>query len=582
MVEKSEMNVKTKIQRKDIIAIAGIIGIVIFSIWKAKYGFGGKDVSFYLNIPYRMVNGDILFWDEWNLAQLSSFLLYPMMKFYMAIMGTTEAIILHFRYIYIMVNAIVAMIMYSRLRRYGNISVIATAIYAVFSPFNHTMLSYNSLGMMFGFLGVVLLATSDKKRTYFLGGLCYAIATLCQPLLALLFVVASLMVIVYCYARRKRETLHKWMLFTSACIILSIPVFIYFITNIGIEKLLLCFPGMTMDLGIEHSVNFEIISLLKSLLGALLPKTIYNVGGMVINTVYIMLFIYIAILGIWILYLFDRIKKAGESRGLIYIKALCILSILASITCCLAVKTNPINIVCFPWIFPGIMAYFHLQNKSLQKLFRYSVIWGVLHMISYLTSNGGAAVFSVAWFPNAVISIMVVYYTVCKERGSKQKINLVNICIAITLFCLIFVRGKGLFHDDSIEKLTREVQSGPGAGLWVSEADYLTYTNIQDDLEKLDYRNKKLLLLTERTWAYLFTDIPLSQYSTYFPGINSQSIKVLKKYYDVNKDKKPDLIYIPNESLNEISIDEIIIQLELDTYKIEKRKNSYVLHYSEE
>ena len=75
--------VNKEIQKKNwIIFVIGLIGITLFSIWKARYGLGGKDVSFYLTTPYRMVQGDVLFWDEWNLAQLSAILLYPIVKAY--------------------------------------------------------------------------------------------------------------------------------------------------------------------------------------------------------------------------------------------------------------------------------------------------------------------------------------------------------------------------------------------------------------------------------------------------------------------------------------------------------------------
>lgn len=567
---------KSKVQQKDIFMLLGIIGVIIFSIWKAHYGLGGKDVSFYLNIPYRMIHGDVLFWDEWNLAQLSSFLLYPIMKIYMLIVGTTESMMLHFRYIYIIINSIIALIIYSRIRKFGNISVIVVIIYALFSPFNHTMLSYNSMGMMFGFLGVVLLATSNKNITFFLSGGCYAIATLCQPLLALVFIIASVIILVYCFAKKKKTVIYQWLIFTSACLLLAMPVFVYFVINVGIERLLLCLPGMTMDLSAEHSVDLNLISSMKNILGALLPKTVYNLGRFTVNTVYIMALMYVIIFVIWGLYIFNRLKN--KVREAVYIKALCIVCALSSFVCCLTIKTNPINIVCFPWIFPGIMAYLHLKNKDLKKLYFYSGIWGVIHMVSYLTSNGGAAVFTVALFPMTALSFIVIY-TVYKENArDHKKISVTNICIGITLLSLIFVRGVALFRDDSVVDLNKKIESGPAKGLYVNGYDYALYHNIQTDVERLDYKSKNLLLLTERTWTYLFIDAPLAQYSTYLPGINKQTMNVLKTYYHVNKSKSPEVIYIPRETLESITLEDVVISLELNVDKTEKLKNGHVLY----
>ena len=63
-------------------------------IWKARYGFGSEDEPFYLTIAHRLVKGDGLISEEWHLSQLSAVLLYPIMKLYLAVAGTTEGILL--------------------------------------------------------------------------------------------------------------------------------------------------------------------------------------------------------------------------------------------------------------------------------------------------------------------------------------------------------------------------------------------------------------------------------------------------------------------------------------------------------
>ena len=62
-------------------------------IWKARYGFGSEDEPFYLTIAHRLVKGDGLISEEWHLSQLSAVLLYPIMKLYLAVAGTTEGIL---------------------------------------------------------------------------------------------------------------------------------------------------------------------------------------------------------------------------------------------------------------------------------------------------------------------------------------------------------------------------------------------------------------------------------------------------------------------------------------------------------
>ena len=47
----------------------------VFLFWKARYGFANSDESFYLTIPFRLLSGDRLIVDEWNVTQFSSLLL---------------------------------------------------------------------------------------------------------------------------------------------------------------------------------------------------------------------------------------------------------------------------------------------------------------------------------------------------------------------------------------------------------------------------------------------------------------------------------------------------------------------------
>ena len=153
-----------ELQKKNwIIFFAGLIGIVLFSIWKAKFGFGGKDVSFYLTTPYRISLGDKWFLDDWNLAQLSSFITYPLVKLYVGIVGSTEGIMISFRYIYILVNFLITIYIYSKLREFGLSAIIAMWIYFLFVPFNNMMLSYNTMGMMFGFIACIIIAYNQTN-----------------------------------------------------------------------------------------------------------------------------------------------------------------------------------------------------------------------------------------------------------------------------------------------------------------------------------------------------------------------------------------------------------------------------------
>ena len=99
-----------------------------FSLWKIKYGFGGRDEAFYLMLPYRLYQGDSLFFDERQRCLLFSFLTYPLVRLYMFIFKDTEGIILNFRYLYLFFQMITSLIIYWKLKRHSGIGGLISSI----------------------------------------------------------------------------------------------------------------------------------------------------------------------------------------------------------------------------------------------------------------------------------------------------------------------------------------------------------------------------------------------------------------------------------------------------------------------
>ena len=87
-----------KNNKKDSITIMVFTIVLILAdslmFWKTKYGYGGNDESFYLTIAHRLVKGDAMLADEWHMSQMSGIFIYPIMKFYLRLIPSTEGILL--------------------------------------------------------------------------------------------------------------------------------------------------------------------------------------------------------------------------------------------------------------------------------------------------------------------------------------------------------------------------------------------------------------------------------------------------------------------------------------------------------
>ena len=124
------------------------LGVALLYLSRINMGMAEMDESFYLTIPLRLAQGDALLVDEWHVSQLAGFLIYPLMKVYLWVTGgNTEGIVLHFRYIYLVVQMTVTVIGYLCLRKREKwMAVIVNLVYALFTPFGIKALSYNTMG----------------------------------------------------------------------------------------------------------------------------------------------------------------------------------------------------------------------------------------------------------------------------------------------------------------------------------------------------------------------------------------------------------------------------------------------------
>ena len=163
-----EINLKPKYKiSMDVAFMLIIAALTAFSIWKAPYGHVTSDEAFYLAVPYRLLQGDALLAQEWHVSQLSGLLLTPVLWLYYLLGGTSEGIILAFRYIYIAVQTLTAIYIYLSFRKdedRATINAIAAAcVYLMFVPYNIMALSYNTMGICALTIAGVSIATANNK-----------------------------------------------------------------------------------------------------------------------------------------------------------------------------------------------------------------------------------------------------------------------------------------------------------------------------------------------------------------------------------------------------------------------------------
>ena len=579
--------IKTQRQRadkykwQDYIFIALIAGGIIFAFWKFVFGFGGNDEAFYLTVPQRFNMGDTLIKDEWHLSQLSGFLLMPFVWLFTTITGSTEGIILAARVLYIIFHATVSIVIYSRIRKYGYVSVFASVLYFIYTPYDIMAMSYNTMGLDFVTLAGVIMGTASykKKLPLIVSGVAFAAAVLCCPYLAVAYILYGICVLIHTFIRNKETKFilkselfaGKTFLFFSIGIFALAAVFLVFaLTRVSIKEIFNYLPYLMTDpehpqiaLGTRFGMYF---------------KSIYNCH----SHFKIALFSYLVMIVVMII---DRKRKSHRSIYLIVTTAIvifCYVLLLPQLT------YSTYNAIMFPLIFIGITSYILCENKP-KPLFASLFVPGIIYSFAIcFSSNQYFYVISMVITASNIASYVFlaqllremkttqdnIEYAVWVKRGS-------FLFVAFMIFLQgafqITVKAEHCFWESgNTSNLTAQIKNGPAKGIYTNVNNCNTYEQIYSDLQY--YKNKqedKILFLTSKTWCYLAVDFPYGTLSAWISGEKPSSVERLKTYYRVNYEEIPKYIYIPKDS--EWDFTNIYNDAGASGYSVEENDISYKL-----
>lgn len=540
-IEKKKLNISRQSLGYAVL-FAAALG---FMLWKLPYGFGGSDEAFYLTVPYRLTLGDRLFSDEWHLSQLSSFLTLPFTALYLRIHGSTEGIMLAARYFYCVGHALVALVIYLRLKKYGALSAAASVLYMLFTPFDMMCYSYNTLALDSLALAGVLAGTArrDARGGYIAAGAFFACAVVCCPYLAVGYALYLAATALYSALWRKTASKawsnpffswHAFGFFTCGIALVSALFAGFFFRHCSVAELISALPGLFTDP--EHP-SYSVVFMLKHYVYCLVTAHAYMLLPLGLYALSLVLL---------------ASDKKRRAHAPIHLLAACCCSLLCFALFSSRLAQEYYNGVMLPLVFVGLTAYLLLQNKP-RPLFSALFVGGVVYsMCVCATSNMGFDVMSMA-FSVVNIASCVFVGLLLKELsplpGKKRVLAraaglLPVVCLALGV---VFSKATHCFWDSAPAQLHCELDRGPARGIVTSERLCADYTRVYDDISLYaDRAPGKLLIYAQQTWCTLSMPegFECASFSAWLSGLNETTEQRLSLYYELNGDKYPDYVYI--------------------------------------
>lgn len=533
---------KPNISRQSLVFALLFAVSALFMLWKLPYGLGGSDEAFYLTVPYRLYLGDRLFFDEWHLSQLASFFTLPFVTLYLDLTGSTEGIMLAARCVYAALHALCALVIYLRLKNLGALSIAASILFMLFTPFDMMCYSYNTLAVDALALAGVFAGTARPcaRADYVLAGAFFAAAVVCCPYLVSAYVVFALAVLVAARARARREydnavlTWRAFGLVTCGAAIMAALFAVFFFSHCSIDELLAAMPGLFTDP--EH------------------PK--YSLWFMIKHYAYCLLTAHrwiIIPLGLYVVSLLALIadkSRRAHAHAHLALAAVCALLCFALFS--KELVSDYYNAVMLPLAMPGFTAYLLLENKP-RALFTASFALGVYYSACVCaTSNMGFDVLSMAF---AVVDVASCAFLalLLKERADmpKKRARILRAAAIAPLVCMaalvVTVKAVHCFWDAPPKYLDHELDRGPARGIITSERLGTDYERVFDDMQSYAARTPgKLLIYAPQTWCTLALPegYECASFSAWLSGQDERTEARLALYYDLNVAKFPDYVYV--------------------------------------
>ncbi len=552
----------------DLCWAVGFAAFLTAILYKCRFGYGDIDESFYLTIPYRLWMGDGLFIDEYHLSQMSSVLVYPIMKIYLWLAGTTEGMLLAFRYIFTVMHGLTALFIYLYLRRKNTGAIFASLIYLLFTPFGIMALSYNSMGLACMCISAVLIYgnAKDSRLVTLISGVAFSGAVLCCPYLLMVYVYYGVLVAVDCKNKRSLNTqmVKNFAYFSFACIVCAVLFLIFVFSRCSFTQLLKSIPWIFQDpehpskgFGQVVKSYFMVIAESNDVVFPVFLGTSLAIGyaaGFPKRKKYAPIFLLI-----------------GLGLTAVYLKPF--------------VTEKPyLNFLMFPPVILGLFCFVLFPKENIKEFLVFYIPGLLYGLCMHWSSNQKFYVISNAALLSSIGSIMM-FMNVRKKlmtisRDVITRVSCSGTVVMLTVFVVIVFSARYdlTFWDYKMSDkvMTEQIEVGVNKGIYTDEEKKMSYTKLYQETEPVrNYPGKSVLYFSDFTFLYLDDTKQNASFSAWISGAGDLSSDRLVYYYEINPDKIPDIMYCQKNAYDpNYSIVQFLLGL---GYRIEENESSYLI-----
>lgn len=180
----------------------------VYFVVSAPWGITESDESFFQYIAFRLTNGDKLFADDWAGTNWVAVFTYLPYRFFTAVLGGTEGLLLALRYLYVGIKLIFLAYLYLRLREYGLWAIFTGVFYVGTDLMGFKTTGYYSVCLNALLLTGMILFVRKKTPPLLLAaaGFLFSCAVVAEPPVALVWAGYTALVLLRYVGKKKGKT----------------------------------------------------------------------------------------------------------------------------------------------------------------------------------------------------------------------------------------------------------------------------------------------------------------------------------------------------------------------------------------
>ncbi len=543
----------------------GVILILSFatSITKILFGFD-IDEAYALAMPFRMLQGDRLFADMWEVHQTSSFLPLIFMKLYEIITGSMDGVVIYMRVVTTLLHLLMSFFLYkyilydfpdlilrtkerNALKLRKRLSFFMAVFYYSFLPKWMINMDFSILQLWFFTAFVLCFLSACKRRGrwgFFWSGILLALAVLAYPGMVLVYPVALILLLLD-HSTQLSERWKRMACLTAGCAAVAVVFFIYLFSYLSPAELLTAVPKVFMDGSHQYNMSTKLSIYAKQWMEVVLQSAVLLLPALLLTFA-----------GNWLYEKTGLDKKYGALQKLYAFVFVYLLlsSGIVLVAPLLGIAWGPFRLQT-RYLIQFAMAFFLLKLPGKRHQSNALILWLSLGSFAgiLLASNvGPVSSASYLILGNMVFVLMLIMLSIEGRIEGKAMLLLQRLSLLLLLLSLLMCKGFYIRNTEyvpgNILQSMEQVKEGPLRGVISYPADVERYTSDYETIKSNTTLEDQVLFMGTEGLGNLYANGKVVLPTTIStPAFNEQWVD----YFESHPDKCPTIIFLAKNTVDD-------------------------------